>query len=312
MRVRVGIKLGVVLAMLGAACAHSSTVTPTTAPTTSAAPPVTVTPSVSGVSQTLSYGYYDAHLDSFASTDVSSRTQAAATHVNYSPGMAKLAAKTYPSIYMVQGTAAPGQLMVFGSEPGESDYSPLWRETDVTWASGATPVVLKGDDQINSLAAKGKLTVKHTSTILNCPIVSVNVPASAVSSGATVASNVVAGYYDAHQDTYISTDVSTKSQASAMHINYAPGLTLVPAGVFPSIYMVEGPAAPNQITVFGSEPGENDYSPIWDEVIVKWKSGVTPVLLTSDNQIGQLATKGQLTAATTSTVLNCPILSVGG
>ncbi len=258
MRGRVVVVLGISLAVVGAACTRSSTVTPTTLPPTSSVPPVTVTPSVSGVSQTLSYGYYDAHLDSFASTDVSSKAQAATTHVNYSPGMAKLSAKTYPSIYMVQGTAAPNQLIVFGSEPGESDYSPLWREANVTWASGATPVLLKSDNQINSLAAKGKLTVKQTSTILNCPILSVKVPASAVSSGATVVSKVVAGYYDAHQDSYISTDVSTKSQASAMHINYAPGLTLVPAGVFPAIYMVEGPAAPNQITVFGSEPGEKD------------------------------------------------------
>jgi len=38
-----------------------------------------------------------------------------------------------------------------------------------------------------------------------------------------------AGYYDGHKDTYIVTDVSSKSQASSMHINYSPPLANVKA-----------------------------------------------------------------------------------
>ena len=48
--------------------------------------------------------------------------------------------------------------------------------------------------------------------------------------------------------------------------------------------------------VLGSEPGETDYSPLWQTVIVQWKPGVTPQLLTSDNMILDLAKKGELTA----------------
>src|SRR5437762_5899899 len=57
--------------------------------------------------------------------------------------------KGSPEIYLVIGKAAHGQLAVFGSEPGEPSYSPLWDETDLTWKAGATPVLIKSDTQIN-------------------------------------------------------------------------------------------------------------------------------------------------------------------
>jgi hypothetical protein len=41
----------------------------------------------------------------------------------------------------------------------------------VTWKAGVKPVLLVKDDQITALAGKGKLTMKMTHVILNCPIV---------------------------------------------------------------------------------------------------------------------------------------------
>ena len=69
-----------------------------------------------------------------------------------------------------------------------------------------------------------------------------------------------------------------------------------------------GPAAPGQIAVLGSEPGENDYSPLWQTVIVQWKPGVTPQVLTSDNMILDLAKKGQLTATKTAVIVNATVM----
>jgi hypothetical protein len=45
-------------------------------------------------------------------------------HINYSAALG--AVKGAPLQYFVPGPAASGQLAVFGSEPGESDYNPLW------------------------------------------------------------------------------------------------------------------------------------------------------------------------------------------
>jgi len=122
---------------------------------------------------------------------------------------------------------------------------------------------------------------------------------------------VWSAYYDAHKDLYIGTDVSDKTQASAFHVNYAPALAKAGAGALSPMYFVKGRAAAGQIAVFGSEPPDPAYSPLWQEVIVQWKAGAKAVVLTSDNQILALAKKGKLTTHTTSIVFNAPIIKVG-
>jgi hypothetical protein len=119
------------------------------------------------------------------------------------------------------------------------------------------------------------------------------------------------GYYDGHKDTYLSTDVSDKVEAKAMHINYAPVLKSVPLSSAPEIYLVQGKSAAGQLAVFGSEPGEASYSPIWKETILTWKASAAPVLITSDTQVDKLEKKGTLTERATSVRLNCPIIKVG-
>jgi hypothetical protein len=57
------------------------------------------------------------------------------------------------------------------------------------------------------------------------------------------------GYYDGHKDSYLITDVSSKSQAAALHINYSAALASVISA--PAQYFVKGRAAAGQITVFG-------------------------------------------------------------
>ena len=116
-------------------------------------------------------GYYDHHIDTYVITDVSSKAQAAAMHVNYSAALKSI--KGLPLQYFVQGRAAAGQLTVFGSEPGEDDYNPLWEEVWVTWKSGVKPVLLGQDDQINALVKSGKLTLKDAHIVLNAPILTV-------------------------------------------------------------------------------------------------------------------------------------------
>jgi hypothetical protein len=125
----------------------------------------------------------------------------------------------------------------------------------------------------------------------------------------TTGQPVYKGYYDKHVDTYLITDVSDKAQAKAMHINYSAELKTVKG--IPDQYFVKGRAAAGQLTVFGSEPGEADYNPLWEEIWVTWKAGVKPVLLGRDDQIKTLAKEGKLTMTDAHIVLNAPILKVG-
>jgi hypothetical protein len=117
------------------------------------------------------------------------------------------------------------------------------------------------------------------------------------------------GYYDGHKDTYLSTDVSSKAEARMLHVNYSASIGKVKG--LPEIYLVQGRAATGQLAIFGSEPGEADYSPLWDETILTWKAGATPVLITSDTQIDKIEKTGKLTEHPGGAVLNCPIVKVG-
>lgn len=116
-------------------------------------------------------GFYDGHKDTYLITDVSSKSQAKALHVNYSTELSRV--KNLPAQYFVKGRHAAGQLAVFGSEPGESDYNPLWVELFVTWKQGVKPKLLVKDDQINRLAKHHKLTIRNSHIVLNAPIIKV-------------------------------------------------------------------------------------------------------------------------------------------
>jgi len=92
-------------------------------------------------------------------------------------------------------------------------------------------------------------------------------------------------FYDAHKDVVVVSDAFPKAAAVTFHANYAPSLSVVQPASQPAWYIVRGAAAPGQIAVLGSEPGESDYSPLWRTVIVRSKPGVSPTVLTSDNMI---------------------------
>ena len=115
-------------------------------------------------------------------------------------------------------------------------------------------------------------------------------------------------YYDGHKDTYLVTDVSSKAQAKAMHINYSGEIGTVRGA--PAQYFIYGKAASGQLSVLGSEPGESDYNPLWEEFSVRWKAGVKPVLLVRDDQIKGLAKSGKLTLSDAHVVLNAPVTKV--
>jgi plastocyanin len=117
-------------------------------------------------------GWYDNHRVLFLATDTSSQAEAMSEHINFSAGLAK-SLSSAETIYMVTNGAFANRGAVFSSEPGESDYTPLWQEVMVTWSDPSQAVALGSDDQIKGLAAAGKVTLQMTGTVLNCPIIKV-------------------------------------------------------------------------------------------------------------------------------------------
>lgn len=117
------------------------------------------------------------------------------------------------------------------------------------------------------------------------------------------------GYASGRQVPYLVTDASSKSQAASMRANFAPSLART--NHLSRIYLVSGRAAPGQLAVLPAGPGTAAYSPLRGEIIVRWQSNRTPVLLTGEAQIKSLAKRGDLTLRVTGTVLNAPVVPSG-
>ena len=117
------------------------------------------------------------------------------------------------------------------------------------------------------------------------------------------------GYYDNHKVLYISTDTSNKAEAMRDHINFAASLAKA-LGDTVAMYLIMNGKYAGRGPVFASEPGEDNYTPLWQEVFVTWKNPGKAVPLGRDDQINALAKKGLLTLKKTKTVLNCPIIKV--
>jgi hypothetical protein len=180
-----------------------------------------------------------------------------------------------------------------------------------TLLAGATLTVAACSSAASSSAAPAHASAPAGSTAVPTPSSRAMSSLGAHSLPAQVGQTLPAfpAFYDAHKDVIVVTDAYPKTAAGTFHVNYAPSLSVVPPATQPAWYIVQGPAASGQITVLGSEPGESDYSPLWQTVIVRWKPGVTPTLLTSDNTILGLAKKGELTATKTSDVVNAPVIA---
>jgi hypothetical protein len=118
--------------------------------------------------------FYDGHKDTVLALDTSNKALAHSMGMNYAPGLRLVSLKT-PEIYFVDGAAAHGQLHVLSSEPGEKDYSPIWRLVHVQFVKGHTPVLLTGDEQIDDLIDDGVLVEKATPIKINCPVIQKNV-----------------------------------------------------------------------------------------------------------------------------------------
>ncbi len=117
---------------------------------------------------------------------------------------------------------------------------------------------------------------------------------------------------------YVSTDISDAAIARKQGINHVPALadTLKTGGPVERAYKF-----PNdeQATVLPSIPrpvgGGNvdaSYSPLWVLVMVRWKPGVTPHLLKSEEAVLAAQEKGEVELTRTKIVANWPVVRANG
>ena len=63
-----------------------------------------------------------------------------------------------------------GQHNIVDVVPGQPGYTPLWRVTLVTFKKGVRHVLIRSAKQVRRLKRQGKITLKKTNTVVNCPV----------------------------------------------------------------------------------------------------------------------------------------------
>jgi hypothetical protein len=128
-------------------------------------------------------GYKDGSEVFFITTDASDEkiatqiTNETGFKVNFAPLLAKAPDDAVANFFVFkngikgnQGTLG-FQPNIADAQPGDANYSPLWKVNTVEWKSGVSPTELKSVAQIMDAKAEGDLTVTQTESYVNCPFI---------------------------------------------------------------------------------------------------------------------------------------------
>lgn len=141
----------------------------------------------------------------------------------------------------------------------------------------------------------------------------------------TVALPLVQGWFEGRRAFYVTTDVSDLEMARRAGANHVPRLAnaLPPEPKVPGapstidrIYMVtnfkQGNVLPSAPQPLGPGNASNAYSPLWQIVTVTWKTGETPVLLRSEQEVLGAEDAGRVLVEPQRVIANCPVVRIEG
>ena len=213
------------------------------------------------VSSPVAKGFYDGH---------------AIKYLDFGPIHLAKGNKVAPIWSVANGVA--GQHNIVDVVPREPQYTPLWRVTLVTFKKGVHHVLIRSADQVRRLKRRGKVTVKKTNTIVNCPVLGFN-------------QSKVTGYYKG----------GTVSYLDLGPIKLASGNKVAP------LWTVTNGTS-DQHNVINVVPGDKGYTPLWDINKVTWRDGVTPRTLKSLADIQAAQAAGEVTVTSANMIVNCPVV----
>jgi len=135
---------------------------------------------------------------------------------------------------------------------------------------------------------------------------------------------MIDGYYNGEKVFFVHTEVSDKNMADmmSMMINFptlhVSDLTNIPQSEMSKVYVFtngipgSGPYGGGpfmfQIDVFDSVPGQMGYSQFRVPYLVTWNDDSTPRILTSEAEILEAESNGELTIQKTENVVNAPMM----
>ena len=262
--------------------------------------------------------------------------------MNYAPALAQSPNASIANIYEfkngINGTGPQGfQPNVADSQPGNENYSPLWRINLVEWKQGVTPRELRSQSEIASAQRDGELTIKPTNIIVNCPFIQWEGGSMKIRENKTISdeSSYGAGQVlkidtqkmvvtmvahrgwapDGKTIYYIITDAIPEMPADMMGVTFVPkdealaGTAAAPP-LFQFMNGISGTGPMGfQSGIGGAGPTDANYSPMWLISVIEWKDpSQAKILETSDDmaamqQVGMIAI---IPAMGGNHVVNCP------
>lgn len=133
----------------------------------------------------------------------------------------------------------------------------------------------------------------------------------------------VVGFYEGQQVAFAHTEVSDPAVADMLTdmmgspVLVVPELADVPQSALGTVYVfangvkVGGARGPFgfQPDVFDSAPGDPDYTPLREVVVIRWTEGGEPRVLRSAPEVEEALAAGEISAEETGVVVNMPFLA---
>jgi hypothetical protein len=266
------------------------------------------------------------------------------SRVVYTPALKYAPPQSLANIYEftngIEGSGPEGfQPNIADSQPGDNNYSPLWKVNLVTWNNGTTPRELTSEEDIVNAVKNKELTIKPTEIIVNCPFVQwkdgslkVREDNKTLTDDSPYGGGQVLDIdikkmqvtFVAHRGFapdgstiyYIATDASVKKVADDLGVVFVnrTGSTL-DSGSSSDLYVFTNGIKGNgpmgyQASIASTNAGDEAYSPLWRIQTVTWKDPMQTQFLTSLEEITEHAKQGHLIIEVAGVVVNCPFVEV--
>jgi hypothetical protein len=265
------------------------------------------------------------------------------SRVVYTPALKYTPAQSLANIYEftngIKGSGPEGfQPNVADSQPGNNNYSPVWKVNLVTWNNGTTPGELTSEVDILDALKNNELTIKPIDIIVNCPFVQWKDSSLKVRENRTLTDESPYGggqvlsidtknmqvTFVAHRGFapdgstiyYIATDASVKKVADDLGVVFVNKTNpTLKSGASSDLYVftngIKGTGPMGfQASIASTNAGDEAYSPLWRIQTLTWKDPVQAQFLASLKDLTEYTKQGDLKTEIAGIVVNCPFVEV--
>jgi len=246
-------------------------------------------------------------------------------------------------VFTTQGNVLSAAPTPAGPSDTNANYSPLWQVSLVAWNSGITPTTLTSTQAIETAVQAGQITVTKTPIIVECSVIfsappggelpgsTAVIAAPSFAKGGATTSEVdlplQIGFFNHEPALYITPEVGVNPASSFVSLaqtvadgfnsNFVPqAFTSLPgSNVVDDIYVftnsTQGNVLASAPVPAGPSNAASAYSPLWQVNLVSWNSGKTPRPLTSEADILNARSAGEVTivpGATTGITVECSVI----